>query len=104
MAFKDMLQDDLDNIFFSQDEFAEQCTWNKSTITAIVDDESMIRKYSAEFDVLPQGSHLIYLKENELHTKPNVNDSVCFNNNLFVINEVKSENGMLSIFLANGRI
>ena len=36
------------------EEFAEDCYWNGDIIKGIIDDDSLIRKYSSEFDVLPQ--------------------------------------------------
>ena len=103
-SFKDILKSDMESVFFNLSEFAEQCTWNRSTIKAVIDDDSMIRKYSAEFDALPQGSHLVYAPVTEFTSKPKVNESVQFNNNVFVVNEIKEECGMICIFLANGRV
>lgn len=103
MSFKDDLLDDLNKVFFNSDEFAEGCTWNQYRIKAIIDDESLIRKYSAEFQNLNQGSHVIYVTENQFSSIPQLNDAVVFNNNLYSVNELKREDGMLTIFLELGR-
>jgi hypothetical protein len=103
MGFRESLQEDIENTFFSTDEFAEACSWNKKNIIAIVDDDSLIRKYSSEFEALGQGAHLVYVSENQFDIRPNLNDAVVFNNNLYTINEIKNEKGMLSIFLESGR-
>lgn len=103
MSFKETIIGDLDKVFFSTDEFAEECSWNKSMIKAIIDDDNLIHKYSAEFSILPQGSHLIFVALNQFSKQPNINDVVAFNNNLYTINEIKNEYGMLAIFLSNGR-
>jgi hypothetical protein len=103
MGFKDMAMDDLNKVFFNIDEFAEECTWNKTKIVAVVDDDSLIRKYSAEFSSLSQGSHLIYVAENQFTKAPFINEVVVFNNNTYTVDEVKRELGMLAIFLDCGR-
>jgi hypothetical protein len=102
MSFKDSAINDL-NIFFNTDEFAEECTWNKLSIKAIIDDDSLIRKYSAEFSSLSQGSHLIYVTESQFVKIPYVSEVVVFNNNTYTIDEIKRELGMLVIFLDCGR-
>ena len=107
MSFKESIADDLIHVFFNQDEFSEQCTWNNNTISCVIDDESLIRKYSAEFDELPQGSHMVFLIESEVSKKlkkqPRINDVVVFNGNTYTINEVKKESGLITVFLAAGR-
>lgn len=103
MGFKETLKYDLNKVFFNMDEFAEEYTWDKGKITAIVDDDDLIKKYSSEFEALSQGSHLIYVAESQFSKHPNVNDAHVFNGNLYTINEIKNEAGMLVIFLNNGR-
>lgn len=103
MSFKDSIAYDLKNVFFRTDEFAEQCNWDKSTITAIIDDDDLIQKYSEEFSILPQGSHLIYVAESQFTDVPCLGGVHVFNHNTYTINEIKRESGMLTIFLSNGR-
>jgi hypothetical protein len=102
MSFKDSAINDL-NTFFNTDEFAEGCTWNKLSIKAIIDDDSLIRKYSAEFSSLSQGSHMIYAAESQFVKIPCVSEVIVFNNNTYTIDEIKRELGMLVIFLDCGR-
>ncbi len=103
MSFKESLDDDLSKVFFNMDEFAEECSWDKSKIVAIIDDDDLIRKYSEEFSILPQGSHLLYAAKNQFISMPYVGEVHVVNHNTYTINEVKSELGMLAIFLSNGR-
>lgn len=103
MSFKTSIDDDLSKVFFNTDEFAEECSWDKSTIIAIIDDDDMMQKYSAEFNILPQGSHLVYAAKNQFTSIPLVDEVHVFNHNIYTINEVKMESGMLAIFLSNGR-
>lgn len=103
MGFKENALNDLEKVFFNLNEFAEECSWNKETIIAVIDDDDLIRKYSAEFEVLPQGSHLIYVAAGQFNKMPLVSSVVVFNYNTYTVNEIKNETGMLAIFLGNGR-
>ncbi len=104
MSFKENILSDLDNIFFNLNEFAELCTFNKNTIKAIIDDQQLIAKYSSEFEALGQGGHLVYAVESQFKTLPRNDEAIEFNKNLYVIDEVKREYGMLLIFLRIGRV
>lgn len=103
MGFKESILDDIDKVFFNTAEFAEECSWNKRSIKAIIDDDVMIRKYSSEFDALPQGSHMVFAAANQFESVPVINEVICFNGDFYTVNEIKTEMGMLTIFLSNGR-
>lgn len=103
MGFKEQVIADIEQVFINDEEFAEDCYWNGDIIKGIIDDDSLIRKYSSEFDVLPQGSHLFFVSESQFDRIPSINEVVNFNNNPYEINEIKSECGMLCIFLSYGR-
>ena len=52
MGFKEMVADDIENVFENLEEFADTHTWNggsgKSyTITAVVDDDKLMTDYSS---------------------------------------------------------
>lgn len=103
MSMKEMFEDDLENVFFDEDEFAEECSWDKEQIRAIIDDDDLIKKYSSEFEALSRGSHMIYAVQSQFKRQPQINEVHVFNNNQYTIDEIKREAGMLVIFLNNGR-
>ena len=104
MKFKKVIENDIESIFFNLDEFAEDITWNQQPLSAIVDNDDMIRKYSEEFSELPSGSHMIMIQEKKLERIPTINDVVLFNGNLFTVCEVKKDLGVLTVFLGRGRL
>lgn len=107
MGFKESVQSDLEHVFFNPDEFGELCTLDNHQIICIVDDDILIRKYSSEFDQLPEGSHMVSMMKSEvkkLMDLPKVSDAVVFNHVLYTINEKKEEDGMITLFLASGRM
>ncbi len=103
MGFKESLEDDLDRVFFNTNEFADKYQWNTKEITAVVDDDSLIRKYSSEFEALGQGGRMVFVSEKQFTTLPIMNEVVVFDYNTYTIDEVKTDAGMLCIFLRMGR-
>lgn len=104
MGLKEILQQDLQNVFFNQEEFGETHTWNKKVIKAIVDDDILMEKYDSEFQFLGKGSHLVMVPESEFETVPSTNTAIVFDGKLYTLNEVQKESGMLVFFLdTNGR-
>ena len=99
MGFKEVLQEDINHVFFNTEEFADTHTWNKREIVAIVDDDDLIAKYSSEFEFLEKGSHLVMTPETSFEKKPGINAAIEFDGNLYTVDEVKLENGMYVIFL-----
>lgn len=108
MEFKEMVAEDINNVFENLDEFAETFKWNGGsgatyTITAVMDDDKLMKEYSSEFDLLPTGSHLLHVAASQFKTRPKVSDAVKLNNNLYTVNEIIDNMGMLDIFLARGK-
>lgn len=104
MNFKELMRKDLDSTFFNESEFSQKYKWGNSFISAIVDDERMLRKYASEFETLGQGSHLVYVAMSQLKKIPRIDDVVNFQNNIYTIDEVKEEDGMYAIFMRLGRV
>lgn len=108
MGFKEMVASDIDDVFENLDEFAETYKWNGGsgatyTITAVIDDDKLMKEYSAEFELLPTGSHLLHVAANQFKTPPTVGSVIKFNNNIYTVNEIIDNIGMLDIFLARGK-
>lgn len=105
MDFFEMLQDDIDHTFFDEDIFCEKKKYNNLEIRVVEDDDSMMRKYSGEFEALQSGSHMILVpdKEFENSRQPKANDAVRYDGGIYTVDEVKKEKGVYLIFLNRGR-
>lgn len=103
MGFKDVIQNDLEQTFFNEEEFADKHTWGdrvKRTITAIVDDDVLVEKYSSEFDLLPKGSHLVYASASQFLSKPKIGSVIFFDGATYTLDEMHEEMGMYALFLS----
>lgn len=102
-AFKDMVKKDIDSIFLNLDEFGEKHSWDGVELQCVVDDDTMIQQFSAEFDLLPKGSHLIYANADSFAKRPQVSSVVRFDKIIYTIDEIEEQMGMYRIFLARGK-
>lgn len=103
MAIKDEFITDLYDVFFSDDEFAEEHIWNNTKIKCIVDDDDLMAKYSSEFELLPAGSHMVFAPASEFTAKPRITSAVRFDNVVYTLHEIKEQVGMYVIFLERGQ-
>lgn len=101
--FKDMLEQDIRNVFFNEDEFSGQHRFDDFVVNAIEDDDGLICKYSAEFQAMASGSHLLYVPKSELagtkYEEPAVNMEIVYDGNLYTVNEIKDVEGVWLLFL-----
>jgi len=103
-AFKDMVANDIESVFLNLDEFADKHLWDGKELVCVVDDDTMIEKYSAEFDLLPKGSHLVYASAASFEKRPQVSSVVRFDKIIYTIDEIEEQMGMYRIFLARGNV
>ena len=101
--FKDMFEQDLQDVFFNPDEFSDTHRLDDFNINCIEDDDGLICKYSAEFQAMSTGSHLLYVPKSELagtrYESPKTNMEILYDGNLYNVNEVKDVDGVWLIFL-----
>ncbi len=108
MGFKEMVADDIENVFENLEEFADTHTWNGGSgksyaITAVVDDDKLMTDYSSEFELLQKGSHLLYASATQFKEKPKAGSAVKLDGNIYTIDEIREDMGMYAIFLSRGK-
>lgn len=100
---KDMFEQDIRDVFFNENEFSGQHRLDDFIVNVIEDDEGLICKYSAEFQAMASGSHLLYVPKSELegtkYANPVVNMAIIYDGGLYTINEVKDVEGIWLLFL-----
>ncbi len=104
MAFKDIINEDINRVFFNDEEFAETHKWNSQDIVAVIADDELMSKFGSEFEFLEKGSHLIKSPSSFFTKKPRVGSAINFDGNLYTIDEVHDEAGVYSIYLNATRV
>jgi len=103
MTFKEIIQNDCLGLFCNLDEYGEKHRWDAITITCVIDDDSLMREYSSEFELLPKGSHHVFIPASELPARPQAGSVVRFDGVIYTVDEVRDEMGMYVVFLGRGR-
>ena len=106
-AFKEMIDADIKGVFINLDEFAEIHKWNSGTgksyeIHAVLDDDILIRKYSAQYEFLGQDSHMLFASAADFVKKPKISDAVRLDGVLYTVDRIEEDMGMYTIFLIKG--
>lgn len=102
-TFKAMMEQDIGKVFFNEGEFSGRHRLDDFYVNIIEDDEGLICKYSAEFQAMSSGSHLLYVPKSELagtiYANPTTNMAVTYDGNLYTVNEVKDVEDVWLLFL-----
>lgn len=100
-----MLQDDLDNVFFNQEEFAENHNYNGSNIPIIVDDDKLIemklKSKEDNTDGIYSCSKLIYVKVSDVEDEPFVDQFVTLDGENYCVRSVSTEGEAYQIILGD---
>lgn len=108
MGFKESLINDLDSIFFNNDEFTEQVTINDSQekINVMIDNDAL-DKYKIVRDIETTGIYTaklyLYVKVSDLDGKPAVHSIMKVNNKKYTVVGVLEDNGIYKIVLGVNR-
>lgn len=104
--FKDIIANDINNVFLNLNEFADTATINGKKITVVVDSEA--RTYAGNEESLErsEGNILIFVKKAEwlqaFKTLPKAFDAVKFNKIPCTIMRATERNGVLLLTLEYG--
>lgn len=104
--FKDIIANDIDNVFLNLNEFANTATINGKQITVVVDSEARTYEGSQEDLERSEGNILIFVKKAEwlkkFNTLPRAFDAVKFNKIPCTIVRATERNDMLLLTLEYG--
>ena len=105
-SFKDLLQQDIDNVFLNDDEFAEKHKINGKLANIIIDDDELMEISSAKnesFQELYKNKKLIKLSESVLGGVPAIGSVIVLDAKRYTVASAMRESGMLTLILEAGR-
>lgn len=102
--FKDMIKNDLNSIFFNQDEFSEIATWNNKQIRIINDKDELLERgkpTASEYTAgIYKNSMLIYTPASDFDNKrPKIGSIITLGKKIYTVQDVTEENDLYSILL-----
>lgn len=101
MGFKDIVQQDIKNVFMNNGEFSDIHIIDGKEMSVIVDElELTERQKKQKYDsVLSKKEILIYVSAEEYGPLPAINKPIAFDGKTYLIKEASNEDGMYSLHL-----
>lgn len=101
VTFKESVKDDIQNVFFNLDEFAENHLINGKEILVVVDDDKMSELVESKFtplDRIYEKMILFYVQKEALEFIPKVNGSFFFDGEMYQVADVSDDGfGVLTV-------
>lgn len=102
MTFKEMMREDISNVFLNQDEFGEQHTVNgREGVSIILDDIELLNREKFRKEVKDDGTSLnhsmFYVKASDFGRLPKAGQQVTIDGLNFQVEKAANEQGIYSI-------
>lgn len=102
-AFKDLLQDDINNVFLNQNEFAEMHTVDGRQLLVVVDNDRLMQRSKKEFDGVSVGEILYYVQIKDLLERPEQGSLQVFDGRPMYVFDCREDGGIYEIILQQNR-
>lgn len=109
MTLKDIIRDDIEDVFFDLDEFAEMHSVNGKQMAILIDANELAERAKKErggqhFDGAYRAGTLLYVKAKEYGPRPKIGSVVTLDQKTFRVTDAAEEGGVYSITLEASRI
>ena len=104
MTFKGQAADDINNVFFNTDEFAEYAEVDGKTVPIIIDNDALNGKTELYAFGLSAGEQLIFLKEADLGRLPQIGEQITINGKQWYIKHSLANAGVFEIRIGRERV
>jgi hypothetical protein len=99
MSFKDIIQSDLNNVFFNISEFAEPHTIDGRALNVIVDNDRLQQRSQKEYDGIYVGDLLYFVKAKDYGPAPKPDSVQIFDGRSYTVFDVRQDVGVYEIIL-----
>lgn len=105
MTFKDIMQQDIENVFFNQNEFSEKHSIDGKKIDVIIDENELIKRELKTDNNDREHKHrkLIYVKVTDLDSEPRIDMPLRLDKKIYLIKDITEEAGIYSLVLEVNR-
>lgn len=100
MGFKDIVKNDIKNVFLNFDEFATKHTINGKELLAVVDEDTSTERSITDVNNIYYGSKLLYVAVDDLGFKPVIEGNIRLDNVMYQVNNITESMGVYEITLA----
>lgn len=99
MNFKDTVLNDINDVFFNSDEFAESHNIDGRVVSCIVDNDRLMERSKKEFDGIYVGEMLIFVKATDIGRELTQGMPLIVDNKQMYIFSVREDDGIYEIIL-----
>jgi hypothetical protein len=100
MNFRELLEDDLNAVFFNEDEFAEPHTIDGVVINCMIDNDHLMKRSKKEYDGISVGELLIFVKKSDINKKFKQGMPIVFDGRPMSIFDIREDMGIYEIILS----
>ena len=104
MALKDVIAEDVDNVFFNTDEFAEAAIIDGKPVPVIFDDDELNGKSEVYAIGLAEGERLIFIKQKDLFRLPQTGEQMTIDGKEWYVRHAISNMGIHEIRIGRNRV
>lgn len=99
MSLKDILLEDISNVFLNIEDFGEEHTIDGKKIVCVVDDDALKMRQGTNDLSVSESSLLIFAKTEDLPTRKVAGDTVTYDGRIYVVDDWKVNYSMAEIAL-----
>jgi hypothetical protein len=97
MDFKDAIAADIDKVFFTDEEFAENAMIDGKSVPIILDDDALQGKSDVYAMGLAEGERLIFIKEKDLRRLPQPGEQMTIGDKQWYVKHAVSNAGVFEL-------
>ncbi|MHC1683689.1 MAG: hypothetical protein AB6733_12145 [Clostridiaceae bacterium] len=99
MNFKEILENDLNNVFFNSSEFAEEHNIHGRLLNIVLDNEHLMKRSKVEYEGVTVGDILYFVNAKEYGKPPKIGEVQNFDNIPCVVFDIRIDSGVYEVIL-----
>lgn len=100
MGLKDIMQEDIDNIYFSEDEFGENHIVDGTEITCVIDKETLKNASGGEEFAVSESGIILFAKTKDMPPKKPYGSSIVIDGVDYIVEAWEDEAGVCEVTLS----
>jgi hypothetical protein len=104
MGLKEAMAEDIDNVFFNKDEFAETAIIDGKPVPIITDNDALNRKSEIYAMGLAEGEQLIFIKEKDMFRLPQPKEQMTINDKQWYVKHSINNAGVFELRIGRKQV
>ena len=101
--FKDMIESDIDEVFFNPNEFGEEHSLDGKRMVLIIDENALIQRRSGGELGLECSSLVVYAKRSDLPRTLSEGTKLNLDGRIYLVDEYSEDAGVVTLMLGQNR-